>query len=563
MKSNNTEAFKTIMNPTTGKMVQSGGQLGKKIIKDYKAETIYNPLTRKQVKTGGSVGKKVLGMYKAKGGSNVINSTNKVTFISYSGVITGSKNIRNQNLTDIFPVLQKMNFDNMNSIAKYAFLYDHNANKSNEPYYDAIAVQLALLDKTTFDANFMYKKVELIQQNTSESKNLVVHSNEKLSMEYLNKNKTRESMYDYDTGKHIFILGPITNSCLEKVKMCFQNNNNNRYFIHFQGETHVDNHDLETFFGLAPHTGVFENSFNYQFNMKNAKQFRKLFTNSDCYTIALKQQNSTPLPPIYNTTFKNNVLKILQKEKNQSITFENMSKLNVEYICQDVYDKDNIVSLVILLKSVQNNLKPQLELTGKNFHDIIRNGKIIDWKQYKTEGENPKFGLQFRGDKPTDATFWPAFTDSPNTTDVFSTEFTLQINDVATQNMNRFIHTAINKMLQDFEINNYTLTEECKTNVNIIQNDIPIFNEYLFVASTAYYLVATGLFPEKKKNIIKGNVLYKYKEPNFNLVNLVTHLLNIGKTKESHEIRQHVFITDPRSVTPLNTAIHKYRIQNR
>ena len=70
MKSNNAEVFKTIMNPSTGKMVQSGGQLGKKIIKDYRAETIYNPLTRKQVKTGGSVGKKVLGMYRAKGGES-------------------------------------------------------------------------------------------------------------------------------------------------------------------------------------------------------------------------------------------------------------------------------------------------------------------------------------------------------------------------------------------------------------------------------------------------------------------------------------------------------------
>ena len=70
MKSNNTEVFKTIMNPSTGKMVQSGGQLGKKIIKDYKAKTIYNPLTGKHVKTGGSVGKKVLGMYKAKGGES-------------------------------------------------------------------------------------------------------------------------------------------------------------------------------------------------------------------------------------------------------------------------------------------------------------------------------------------------------------------------------------------------------------------------------------------------------------------------------------------------------------
>ena len=43
MKSNNTEVFKTIMNPSTGKMVQSGGQLGKKIIKDFKAETSCTP----------------------------------------------------------------------------------------------------------------------------------------------------------------------------------------------------------------------------------------------------------------------------------------------------------------------------------------------------------------------------------------------------------------------------------------------------------------------------------------------------------------------------------------
>ena len=63
-KSQTLDSFKTIMNPTTGKMVQSGGQLGKKLIKDYKADTIYNPLTKKQVKTGGSVGKKVLSMYR-------------------------------------------------------------------------------------------------------------------------------------------------------------------------------------------------------------------------------------------------------------------------------------------------------------------------------------------------------------------------------------------------------------------------------------------------------------------------------------------------------------------
>lgn len=65
-----TEPMKMIMNPKTGKMVQAGGQLGKKIIRNYNADKIYNPLTGKQVLTGGSVGKKVLGLYK-EGGTNL------------------------------------------------------------------------------------------------------------------------------------------------------------------------------------------------------------------------------------------------------------------------------------------------------------------------------------------------------------------------------------------------------------------------------------------------------------------------------------------------------------
>jgi hypothetical protein len=64
-----TEPMKMIMNPKTGKMVQAGGQLGKKLIRNYNADKIYNPLTGKQVLTGGSVGKKVLGLYK-EGGTN-------------------------------------------------------------------------------------------------------------------------------------------------------------------------------------------------------------------------------------------------------------------------------------------------------------------------------------------------------------------------------------------------------------------------------------------------------------------------------------------------------------
>ena len=95
-KSQTLDSFKTIMNPTTGKMVQSGGQLGKKLIKDYKADTIYNPLTKKQVKTGGSVGKKVLSMY--RGGAAPVppaqapTQINEQTFYEYFKVLYNKSN---------------------------------------------------------------------------------------------------------------------------------------------------------------------------------------------------------------------------------------------------------------------------------------------------------------------------------------------------------------------------------------------------------------------------------------------------------------------------------------
>lgn len=117
MKSNNTEVFKTIMNPSTGKMVQSGGQLGKKIIKDYKAETIYNPLTKKQVKTSGSVGKKVLGMYKAKGGESCpVGELNfEVTLCGIANLPVVKNELKNKRNRELLEKNRQMTADEKNS----------------------------------------------------------------------------------------------------------------------------------------------------------------------------------------------------------------------------------------------------------------------------------------------------------------------------------------------------------------------------------------------------------------------------------------------------------------
>lgn len=59
-----TTPFNTILNPSTGKMVLSGGRVGSKLIENYTADTILNPKSKKLVMTGGRVGKNVLETYK-------------------------------------------------------------------------------------------------------------------------------------------------------------------------------------------------------------------------------------------------------------------------------------------------------------------------------------------------------------------------------------------------------------------------------------------------------------------------------------------------------------------
>ena len=79
-----TTPFNTILNPSTGKMVLSGGRVGSKLIKNYTADTILNPKSKKLVMTGGKVGKNVLETYKngyLKGGETTEETAEPVRVI--------------------------------------------------------------------------------------------------------------------------------------------------------------------------------------------------------------------------------------------------------------------------------------------------------------------------------------------------------------------------------------------------------------------------------------------------------------------------------------------------
>jgi len=65
--------YSKILNPATGKHVQAGGAVGKKLMKNYKYATIMNPATGKMVKTDGKFGGNVLKKYKNKVGGDEEN----------------------------------------------------------------------------------------------------------------------------------------------------------------------------------------------------------------------------------------------------------------------------------------------------------------------------------------------------------------------------------------------------------------------------------------------------------------------------------------------------------
>ena len=321
-----------------------------------------------------------------------------VYYISYTGVLTGSRELRMYNE-------QKAKGDMysgpLSTFGKFCQKYDTSVGgKAAEPFFDSIMAQIATLDETTFNTHFKYVSVtpKTYRKGASNTKNIPLNKNnlkiypgsggvtfklvrDTQALAELEKNRT--TLRGYSTGEHIFILGPISNETFEHIRNKVMRNKNSNIFIHLQGEngvSDINGKDISSdIIGSTPHPGMFNNAFNLQGNLYNAIRFRKLMReNALSYTVCMKPSttnisrvnlgpfqgkgNSLFLPGIMKTFYNNIIGGYIKGSLNKNAGSKN---LNITYITQDLYDKDNFVSLDQIVRASSGI--PEIHLVGRAF----------------------------------------------------------------------------------------------------------------------------------------------------------------------------------------------------
>jgi len=167
--------YSKILNPATGKHVQAGGAVGKKLIKNYRHGTIVNPATGKAVKTGGKIGGEVLKRY--RGGSNFFNGikdkfiTNKNTLFleclrEYEEIVYIYNN--NEQITnEVFDNIRKK-FDSIDK--KLKILKQKNPEQKFEVEYNDVEVN----DATNEERTITKKETMTIEEFDDKLENLSV-----------------------------------------------------------------------------------------------------------------------------------------------------------------------------------------------------------------------------------------------------------------------------------------------------------------------------------------------------------------------------------------------------
>ena len=250
----------------------------------------------------------------------------------------------------------------------------------------------------------------------------------------------QESIHYYENAEHIFILGPISNATIKKVEKIIQTNNKKiETIIHFQGENAILKRDQSSnqnrnknqnrhknLFGLKRKAGLFPNAFNLQGNVYNALRLRQILNkhNAVCYTVVTKnltnnvarnknttRKNTTrnhsldimDLPERFKTYYDRITPYVIIQQRNNKSPNNTTLKLNTVMISQDLYDKDNFISLVQLLKSSKksNNKLPKILLTGRawfqpNKDSLLKMTNIMENPVIGSIKDKPVFHNMFK-----------------------------------------------------------------------------------------------------------------------------------------------------------------------
>ena len=251
----------------------------------------------------------------------------------------------------------------MTDIGQYAHEYDkkEGANKVAEPYFDGFLVGIASLSDNVFDETFMYlettKKDEQLVYKTADT---VEWKDSMLKTDVVpNSEKTRKDL-NYSEALHIYVMGPATESCVNHITTLFgkSENTGKTFIIHIQGEANSIDAKLKTteFSApcMTPKVGMFSVAFNLWTGEQEMYELRKLCTES--YTVCIKptEIKTKYIPYIYYNILDDILYNILFATKPVDIKVNIdalCTKLNNVLVCQDTYDKDNLVAMAMAIKN--------------------------------------------------------------------------------------------------------------------------------------------------------------------------------------------------------------------
>jgi hypothetical protein len=295
--------------------------------------------------------------------------------ISYDSKTTGSKELRWDHIHNVYPHMSGP----LTKIGEYVRAYDSKG-KFKEPIFDGYLAGIALLSTEEFDTNFHYVRTQFadVERPSSTESGLVTN--------YLDETVSRAALpLPYSTTHHVFLLGPMSPSCVEYV-----NTLTGDVIFHVQGEANGERKTTTYPDAMTVHQNVFPTAFNHWTGEEEMRKIRATIDQS--YTV-----KCLPTIPQTMTTIKTHELvekdveipsiylsirvKMLALMKGDAYAF---TALPILGICQDMIDKDNSVSCEMLI--THSTIVPRLILIGRRVYEAeVSTG--YTFTAMNTEGE--------------------------------------------------------------------------------------------------------------------------------------------------------------------------------
>lgn len=317
--------------------------------------------------------------------------------ISYDSKCTGSKELRMDNIENVFPILSTFP-EMLTPIGKYVHSYD-STGKFKEPIFDGYLAGIALLEPNEFNKHFnyiptTYHDVTRPSQRISGLKTQyvedVVVSREELPI-------------SYETSKHVFLLGPMNKTCVDYINTLTGN-----VIFHVQGEATSDVRKTTTYpDAMTENQGIFPCSFNlwtgeecsriirskmnHSFTVKCVPNIQSEIVRVQSNTGPLKNYLDVSIPSIY-VSIRNYMLhQCLMGTKNLPIP---LHSIHMDAIFQDMIDKDNLVSCWMLMQ--HSTTIPKLSLIGRR----VYSSSTVPFSEYEFTSMDDRNGdLHFPGFK--------------------------------------------------------------------------------------------------------------------------------------------------------------------